>query len=327
MNTPGFARLHLEVDLEIDDPGALQAHARTWAKQNCGGDPQALSEMLAQAGEGPESALMLMVEPDDVVGGIPGLTALGASMWVDDPASDTEATLDSMAPEQEGWAEQDGAEEDVDGESETEWLQKIFNDAAKLPGLNLGALGHDPSEPHAEQLKRSLHESTMLRGALHWAYETFIDELLEDVSMLRENPDELAETTQISQLPPLYAGHYGALFAQRLLAVAFDLGTAFATSFHGPSCVAQEMSLKLILDRVEILADMLPNLALPQDWRGGVEAALFADLDRELPHEPETEGTGADPGVSGINTASLDVSAWFTPFAGQSVNPYAANEE
>ncbi|POH73540.1 hypothetical protein CVS27_09165 [Arthrobacter glacialis] len=40
------------------------------------------------------------------------------------------------------------------------------------------------------------------------------------------------------------------MFAQRVLAVTFDLGTAFASDFDAPSCVVQELALKPLLDEV-----------------------------------------------------------------------------
>lgn len=317
------ARLHLELDLEFTDSGAVQAHARSWAQDNAGDTPDTLAGMLEQAGEGPDAALMMLVEPSEVVGGIPGVMAVGATMWLEDPDGDPGV---DFAAEFEDFDDDADLQEDSDGESEEDWLNTILAAADKLPGLDLERLGCDPEETLPTLKAGRLREATMLRGAIHWAYETFIDELLADVSDLRQNPEDAAETAQISGLPPLQATSYGPLFAQRFLAVAFDLGTALATTFESPTCVAQELALKLVLDQVEVLADMLPNLGLAEDWRSTAEDMLFDDLDHELLYVPAPDGISNDPALASAGMADLDVSAWFTPFSGRAVNPYAANE-
>ncbi|ALO66607.1 hypothetical protein AS189_09045 [Arthrobacter alpinus] len=335
MDTTHTARLHLELDLEFTDAGAVQAHARSWAQENAGADPETLAGMLEQASEGADAALMMLVEPSEVVAAIPGVLAVGATMWLEGP--DGEPGGD-FAGEGEDFGNFDDADTDTDThddfgdeieeseESEEDWLNTILAAADKLPGLDLERLGCDPEETVPTLTASRLQEATVLRGAIHWAYETFIDELLGDVSTLRQNPEDAAETTQISGLPPLQAASYGPLFAQRFLAVAFDLGTALATAFEAPACVAQELALKLVLDQVEVLADLLPNLGLAEDWRSTAEDMLFEDLDHELLYVPELDGISNDPAVASAGMANLDVSAWFTPFEGRTVNPYAANE-
>lgn len=341
MDTTHTARLHLELDLEFTDAGAVQAHARSWAQENAGADPETLAGMLEQASEGADAALMMLVEPSEVVGAIPGVLAVGATMWLE--GSDGEPGGD-FAGEGEnfgGFGDTDNGNDpdnytgdndehddfgDEIEESEEDWLNTILAAADKLPGLDLERLGCDPEETVPTLTASRLQEATVLHGAIHWAYETFIDELLGDVSTLRQNPEDAAETTQISGLPPLQAASYGPLFAQRFLAVAFDLGTALATAFEAPACVAQELALKLVLDQVEVLADLLPNLGLAEDWRSTAEDMLFEDLDHELLYVPELDGISNDPAVASAGMANLDVSAWFTPFEGRTVNPYAANE-
>ena len=341
MDTSRTARLHLELDLEFTNAGAVQAHARSWAQENAGADPETLAGMLEQASEGADAALMMLVEPSEVVGAIPGVLAVGATMWLEGPdgepdgdfVGESEAFVDVAgeggvfddADTVTDTAEYEDSGDEIE-ESEEDWLNTILAAAAKLPGLDLERLGCDPEETVPALTASRLREATVLRGAIHWAYETFIDELLDDVSILRQNPEDAAETTQISALPPLQGASYGPLFAQRFLAVAFDLGTALATAFEAPACVAQELALKLVLDQVEVLADLLPNLGLAEDWRSTAEDMLFEDLDHELLYVPELDGIGNDPAVASMGMANLDVSAWFTPFEGRTVNPYAAND-
>lgn len=310
------ARLHLELDLEITDAGAVAAHARAWAHEHAGDDPDTLAAMLDQAGEGAESALTMLVEPSHVVDGIPGIMAVGATMWVEGPER---ASGDGDAGEDED----DDADEGQD--SEEDWLSSLVEAADKLPGLDLERLGYVPGETDPGAKAGALREATMLRGAIHWAYETFMDELLADVAVLREDPEDVEGTFHISSLPPLQGAGYDPLFAQRFLAVAFDLGTALATAFQSPTCVAQELALKLLLDQVEVLVDMLPNLGLAEDWRADAEDMLFEDLDHELLYVPELAGISNDSALASLGLANMDVSSWFTPFAGRTINPYAAN--
>lgn len=332
METTRTARLHLELDLEVTDAGAVQDHARSWAKENAGDNPETQAAMLEQAGEGPDAALMMLVEPSDVVGGIPGVMAVGATMWVEGPegdAGDDSGAEDFAADNDTEDQEEAGTDALASGEgldSEEDWLEKIFADADKLPGLNLERLGYDADEGDPDARANSLYGATMLRGAIHWAYESLIDELFDDISVLREAPDAIDETMQLSSLPPLHSASYGPLFAQRFLAVALDLGTAFASSFTAPSCVAQELALRLVLDGVEILPELLPSLELPEDWRGSLEDSLFEDLDHEFLYDPAMDGISSNPDYAQLRIVNLDFSQWFTPFAGRTVNPYAANE-
>ena len=313
MDTSHAAKLHLELDIEIHEPAAVQACARAWAQDRAGQDPEALAHMLEQAGEGPESALMLMVEPDDVLGHIPGVIALGAAMWVSDASGESGSWPQDDDTDEHDWDNAD--EHDGDGlESEEGWLEKITADAAKLPGLDLQRLGYNADLGDPAARARSLREATALRGAIHWAWEAMVDELFDDVSALRETPDAIAATLQLSSLPPLHRAGYGPLFAQRFLAVSLDLGTAFATSFDAPSCVAQELALRLVLDGVGLLPELLPGLKLPDAWRGVLEHTLFEDQDHGKLYDPVLDGPG------------IDVSCWFSPFTAKTVNPYAANE-
>lgn len=322
MDTPEAARLHLELDLHFTDAAAVQEQARAWARDHAGSDPATLAGMLAQAEEGPDGALMLMVEPADVVSHVPGVTATGATLWIEGPDDADGGTseepwagpgeLDGFDGEAEGL---DGladpfAAADEDGEqSEDEWLQTIFEAGGKLTGVDLARLGYDAAEPDEQQRSRQLQEATLLRGALHWAYESYIDDLLTDVALLRESPDSLPETLQLAKLPPALAPDYGPLFAQRFLAVSFDAGHALASSFAAPSCTAQELALTLVLDQVETLRQLLPSLALAEDWRRTAEETLLG------------HGSAPDP----RDVAAKDIAAWFEPYPGGTVNPYAAN--
>lgn len=331
-------KLHLELDIEITDPAAVRHHAQSWAKQQAGNDQQALTQLLDQAAEGTGSALIMMMDPEDLLGSIPGTEILGAAMWAGDSDDETEnwpseaAAADGLeddtgdiAGDLGGSALTEGGELEDDLESEEEWVNKIIADAARLPGLDLQSLGYDADAPDPKARARSLQDAMVLRGSLHWAYESFIDELFDDISAIRQNPHAIDETLQIGNLPPLYQAHYGPLFAQRFLVVALDLGTAFASSFQAATCVAQELALRLVIARVEILAEAISSLELPEDWQELLLDALFQDRDHELLYSPELDGISHEPALASLGMADLDVAAWFTPFGDSTVNPYAAN--
>lgn len=314
METPQAARLHLELDLHFTDAAAVQEQARAWAQDHAGSDPETLARMLAQSEEGADGALMLMVEPADVVSHVPGVTATGATLWIEGPDEAFADAWDGSGADDpaEGLSELAdpfaAADEDEE-QSEEEWLQTILEAGDNLPGVGLERLGYDARERDEQLRSRQLQEATLLRGALHWAYESYIDDLLTDVSLLRESPENLPDTLQIAKLPPVLAADYGPLFAQRFLAVSFDAGLALATSFASPSCLAQELALTLMLDQVETLRQLLPTLALAEDWRNAAEETLLGH-----PSAPDSRDVAAE-----------NITSWFQPYPGGTLNPYAAN--
>lgn len=306
MDIPRTAKLHLELDVEFDGSDAVQGYARHWAHEQAGDDAASLEAKLAQAAESPESALMMVLEPDDLLGEVPGVMALGASMWIDGGSE-----ADTSWPDEAG-LDDEPEFDDEEEESDEDWLQKIFSAADKLPGLDLTVLGYATAELNPDTRAQALRQATNLRGALHWAYEYVIDQLFDDVQTLRTSADSLGETLQLCALPPAYRPAVDALFAQRFLVVALDLGNALVSGFSSPSCLAQELALKLLLDSVESLEVMLPDLDLPQDWRALTSENLFTSLDHELLYLS--------------NDGASDISDWFTPYLNQTLNPYAANE-
>lgn len=72
----------------------------------------------------------------------------------------------------------------------------------------------------------------------------------DDICILRDS-GSVSETLRIDDLPPLYRTRYNALFAQKFLTVTVDLGTSFVAGFGSPTCVAQEIALRLVLDGVD----------------------------------------------------------------------------
>lgn len=194
-----------------------------------------------------------------------------------------------------------------------------LGEKVRILGLEEYAQEFEDGDPDAEDFE----PNPMLAGALLWSYEVLVDELLEDIAMLRTGMVGVEDTTCLDQLPELYRMHYTPFFAQRLLAVTMDLGTSLLTGFSSPSCVAQELALRLLFNGVEMLQDRHPGLELPDGWRPMLEDLMLEDLDHEFLYEQEPNGIAGDSGLGHLRLARLDVTHWFTPFHRHTVNPYA----
>lgn len=140
-----------------------------------------------------------------------------------------------------------------------------------MPGLAPERLGYAPDQIDPELRARSLRDATALAAAMQCPYEALVDEAFGDIFVLWENPDAIDETMRLRSLTNLHPRKYGPLFAQKFLTVTIDLGTDMATAFRSHTCVAHELSLRLVLDGVEILEEAYSTLGLPDDWRGWAE--------------------------------------------------------
>lgn len=107
------------------------------------------------------------------------------------------------------------------------------------------------------------------------------------------------------------------------MAVTVDLGTAMVAGFWHPTCVAQELALRLVMNRAEQAERTYP-LNLANNWRSDVEDALFQDDDHELLYGLWSDGLGEEIASSGqLDVVNLDFSYWFVSFTDhQHVNPY-----
>lgn len=307
-------KLHVELEVEVDDAEKLAAYVRRWVTENLEEDEP--SESFSQIQEGVAPALQLIVDPDNLVDDIPGVFATGASWWAEEVPVPTETV--SVVPTR-------GVSQETP-RSEDEILQLIVESANRVPGIELERLGYDESESDPDQRAQSLTEATALAGAIAWACNTLVDELFDDVFTLRDS-GSIRETWQINNLPPLYRARYDALFAQKFLTVAVDLGTSFIAGFRSPTCVAQELALKFVLDGVEVLRDLYPRLPLARDWRSWTEDSLFEDLDYETLFDASLDGVSTDPNYAHLGMANLDFSSWFVPFTGRVVPLYGSEEE
>ncbi|QCB97181.1 hypothetical protein E5206_09760 [Arthrobacter sp. PAMC25564] len=165
-------KLHVELDIEIEDPRKLDAYVQDWVRENFADDPDEASESLSQAGEGAAPALQLVVDPDRLVDDIPGIVATGATWWAEEvpDSAETDGVVPTIA-----------ASRKEAPRSDDEIIQDILKSFSEVPGLSLQRLGYDESETHPDQRARSLREATALAGAMAWACNTLVDELFDDI--------------------------------------------------------------------------------------------------------------------------------------------------
>jgi hypothetical protein len=209
----------------------------------------------------------------------------------------------------------------------------LFNSAQRL-ALDPEMLGLEGGEADPDTRGRQLRSATLLAGLLWNASTPLIDELFNDVEELRAaaEPSDWAEvvanSSVLSGLPARFHRKVTPVVAAKFLVVAVDLTARLSQGWRPPSCVAQELMLRFLLDQVEALIDLYEVTDVDVDWRAGVEDVLFEDLDHELLYEAALDGFEEDedfPGPPGM--APMDFERWFVPFnASRRLPPYAEDE-
>jgi hypothetical protein len=228
-------------------------------------------------------------------------------------------------------------------------LAELDADADRLQGLSLEDLGYvpDPRELSDEDLasvdsetmewmagisaedrRRSLSRARLLAGAIWHASVTLIDQLFQDIHTLHGKEsitrEDIDETWILSGLPPQYAEKYNGLFAQRFLMVAADMTMKLTSGWTSPSCVAQELAVRCLLDQIEITADTY-DLDLDPHWRGTLTDRILEDTDSDMLYDRSLDGFQHDEGLNQqLRLAPMALEYWFEPFneEGQ-VSPYA----
>lgn len=198
--------------------------------------------------------------------------------------------------------------------SEEDYVEHALRVGEGLTGLSLEQLGFEarPEDLAAEQRDslgpddlewmnsitperrdRSLFQAKLLAGALWEAAGILIDQLFEDLASLRKlhsiDREDIANTFVMSWLPPRQANEYDVRFVQRFLVVAADMTAELVRGWSRPSCVAQELALRCLLDQVEVLQDSY-DLDLADDWRGMLEDQMFEDMDSDLLYQNAMDG-------------------------------------
>lgn len=232
--------------------------------------------------------------------------------------------------------------------SEENYVEHAMHVGEGLTGLSLEQLGFEPrlDDLTAEQRSllgpddiewmdsitperrdRSLFQAKLLAGALWEASVVLIDQLFEDLAGLRKlhaiDREDIADTSVLSWLPPRQAQKYDVGFVQRFLVVAADMTGALARAWSRPSCVAQELALRCLLDQLEVIQASY-DLDLADDWRGMLEDQLFEDMDSELLYQNAMDGFENDIELNmQLGFAPMNVQDWFEPFNDASVPPFA----
>jgi hypothetical protein len=135
----------------------------------------------------------------------------------------------------------------------------LLEDAAqRMRGLDLSPSVVVPADEEANPLELAAEASAAraLTGAIGVAYDILIDQLFSDLQTLTESGGSAAGNMVVvlDELPSQYEDRYTAGFLHRFLAVAFDLGQRMSTEYTGPSCVAQELVVELLLNQVGTVA-------------------------------------------------------------------------
>ncbi|MEU1294832.1 hypothetical protein ABZ439_20635 [Streptomyces sp. NPDC005840] len=175
-------------------------------------------------------------------------------------------------------------------------------------------------------------------GALLYATDILVDELFQDVQTLTQEDTTAADCDgplwHFEDLPERYALQYDARFARRFLVTVIAMTTRFTDgSFERPSCVAEELALRLLLNETHVTLETF-GLLTPE-----VAAALetFADhVYEDRAHDwlyetppPDTPPTPLEPADTPpvATPPSTAFTAWFTPFEKNGyIHPSATNE-
>ena len=305
----------MDLTLRVTDEAALKDFAEQRMRTEYEDDPDMLLDELSELRNGHVASLSIALEPEFLTSMIPGIQVTESECSISsEPAGkalhhlDTEPATQSRQP-----------------------MAGAITPGSTLDDMaTLGAMVHihaleqytqefEDSDPEAEDFSTN----TLLTGALMWSFETLVDSLFEDISFQRNGGIAIEETLCLAQLPEAFQEHYTAGFTQRFLAITMDLGHSLVSGFNHPSCVAQELALRLVFNRMELLEDLYTELELPDDWRSMLEDLMFEDTDHEFLYDPSMLGIGSDPKFAHMRVVNLDIADWFVPFGNRTVNPYA----
>jgi hypothetical protein len=173
----------------------------------------------------------------------------------------------------------------------------------------------------------ALHRASTLAGCLIQASVIVVDQLIDDITELRERKStaslEIGDTWVLSDLPTRFAANYAALFAQEFLVALIDVTSRLTRGWEPLACVAQELGLRILLDRVEGVA-VAADVALDDGWRSHLEDLLFEDLDHEFLYDPAYDGIEGDAASQPPGMAPMRFDDWFKPFNNErTLPPYA----
>ncbi|UQA94473.1 hypothetical protein [Streptomyces halobius] len=176
-------------------------------------------------------------------------------------------------------------------------------------------------------------DAELAAGALVWATDVLLDELFQDAYALAAEETNVAECDRpmwlLDELPPHYVLQYDARFARRFLVTAVALTTRFTGgSFEQLSCVAEELVLRLLLDRAEVTLETFG--LLDEGVSSALEcfaAMVYEDMDHEWLYDDSKDGIDESPVGEYLGVAPMGLASWFKPFNDDRyVHPYAGDE-
>ncbi|PQZ92300.1 hypothetical protein CQ018_12410 [Arthrobacter sp. MYb227] len=307
----------MDLTLRVTDEAALKDFAEQRMRTEYEDDPDMLLDELSELRNGHIASLSIALEPEFLTSMIPGIQIIESECSI--TSENAEETILQVEPEPAAQPRQ--ASDDASASTSNSPLSDMaaLGAMVRIHALEQYTEEFEESDPEADDFS----PNTLLTGALMWSYETLVDSLFEDISFQRNGGTAIEETLCLSQLPEAFQEHYTSGFTQRFLAITMDLGHSLVSGFSHPSCVAQELVLRLVFNRMELLEDLYTELELPDDWRSMLEDLMFEDTDHEFLYDPSMLGIGSDPKFAHMRVVNLDIADWFTPFADRTVNPYA----
>ncbi|MFF2812469.1 hypothetical protein ACFVT2_35910 [Streptomyces sp. NPDC058000] len=179
----------------------------------------------------------------------------------------------------------------------------------------------------------SVDDAELAAGALVWATDVLLDELFQDAYALAAEEMNVAECNRpmwlLDELPPRDALQYDARFGRRFLVTAVALTTRFTEgSFQQLGCVAEELVLKLLLDRAEVTLETFG--LLDEGVSSALEcfaAMVYEDMDHEWLYDDSKDGIDESPVGEYLGVAPMGLASWFKPFNdGRYVHPYVVDD-
>lgn len=86
------------------------------------------------------------------------------------------------------------------------------------------------------------------------------------------------------------------------------------SGWTSPSCVAQELAVRYLLDQIEITKDTY-DLDLDPHWRGTLTDRLLEDTDSDMLYDRSFHGFQHDDGLNRqLRMAPMALEYWFEPF-------------
>lgn len=307
--------IRIDLDVEVTDAKALERCALAKLEQS-EFEPGGLEEAREDVREGPESAVMVSVEPHRMFDGVDGVEYTGDVM-------------EALPTENESPVKvrmSDGAKSTE--ENRQQGIDRLFRYAELATGLDLELLGYDDGLPELDR-RRSEKQARLLAGCLWNASAVVIDELFMDIQSLSGldsvTPKDISQTFVLSGLPERFAHKYSMMFAQKMMTIMIDLTMKLSRGWSTPSCVAQELALKVLLDGVEVTLETY-GLELADDWRELLEASMYEDDDHENLYDASMDGFENDSAyMNHFGMAPMRFEDWFKPFTGRHVAPYVVD--